>query len=144
MFAETFATHYTGNNGWNKGYAFDERRASLLEELKKLKPLPIIKPNKEMYEIAHCFAYEGGKLGLGGHSRAGTKCSKGYNAECIQYGGGKNGLSIIMSLLIDAGKNNAELGHRKICLSSEYTVMGVSIQPHKKYKFNAVLDLKIR
>ncbi len=142
LFAATFATHYTGNNGWIKGYAFDERRDSLIRELKKLEPLPLVYPDENLYEMAHCFAYEGGKLGLSGHDRSATKCIGGNFAECIQYGGGKNGLSIIMSLLIDAGENNAALGHRRICLKNSPYIMGASIENHTRYKFNAVLDFQ--
>jgi hypothetical protein len=43
-----------------------------------------------------------------------------------------------MDLLIDEGVPS--LGHR-IILFKPHTQIGVSIQPHKKYRWNAVLDL---
>jgi hypothetical protein len=141
LFAQTYVTGYDGDNGWTKGYAWDERKASLIVELSELEPLAIIEPDSDLYDMAYCFAYEGGRLGVSGHDRSPTSCSGGYNAECCQYGGAKNGLSIVMSLLIDDGENNGELGHRRICLGN-YAKMGVAIQPHKTYKFNAVLDFK--
>jgi hypothetical protein len=141
LFARTYAAGYDGDKGWLKGYAWDERKASLIAELSEMEPLAIIEPDRELYEMALCFAYEGGRLGLGGHDRSQTGCSGGYNAECCHYGGAQNGLSIVMSLLIDAGENNSALGHRRICLGN-YAKMGVAIQPHKDYKFNAVLDFK--
>lgn len=61
-------------------------------------------------------------------------------AECCDYGGCYGGLEIIMSLLIDAGENNAALGHRRICLDSSYHYLGVAIRNHKEYGKNAVLD----
>ena len=45
-------------------------------------------------------------------------------------------LSILMALLID--QNVSSLGHRFLCLS-EYGRLGVSIQPHTGYGYNAVL-----
>ena len=74
--------------------------------------------------------------------RSQTSCGdRGRSAECCQYGGGKNGLSIVMSFLIDAGEGNAALGHRRICLNNSYKKMGVSIEDHTRYQFNAVLNL---
>ncbi len=140
LFARTYLKDYEGDKGFNKGYAWFERKQSLMETLSEMEPVSLIYPDKAMYYLAKCFAYEAGKLGLMGHDRSQTSCSAGYNAECCQYGGAKNGLSIVMSLLIDAGENNEDLGHRKICLRDASYGMGVSIQPHTKYKFNAVLD----
>jgi hypothetical protein len=144
LFAETYAAGYDGDNGFIKGYAWDERKQSLLEELKAMKPLSLILPDTTMHELASCFAYEGGRRGIVGHDRGETGCTEGYNAECCKYGGAQNGLSIIMSLLIDAGENNAALGHRRICLEDENYGMGVAIRPHTQYEFNAVLDFIIR
>jgi hypothetical protein len=140
LFAETYAAGYEGDSGWTKGYAWDERKQSLIEELKAMEPRSVIVPDTAMRELASCFAYEGGRRGIVGHNRNGTGCTAGYSAECCQYGGAQNGLSIIMSLLIDAGENNAALGHRSICLRDENYGMGAAIRSHTEYKFNAVLD----
>jgi uncharacterized protein YkwD len=43
-----------------------------------------------------------------------------------------------MSWMIDEGVS--DLGHRKNILDKEYTAAGVSIQPHKRYKVNAVMN----
>jgi hypothetical protein len=142
LFAATYATGYEGDNGFVHGYEWDERKQSLIEEMENMTALNLIYPDDEMYGLARCFAYEGGQIGLVGHDRSQTPCASGYSAECCQYGGTKNGLSIVMWLMIDAGENNADLGHRRIMLSGEYDKMGVSIQPHKTYKFNAVLNFK--
>jgi hypothetical protein len=140
LFAQTYVTGYDGDKGWSKGYAWDERKESLVADLSAMEPLPLLYPDVKLYELARCFALEGGKLGITGHDRTQTACATGYSAECCDYGGAKNGFSIIMSLLIDAGENNAALGHRKICFTSDYVKLGVSMQPHITYKFNAVLD----
>jgi len=140
LFAKTYVTGFEGEKGYSKGYAWDERKESLIKELSSMQPLALIYPDLGMYELAYCFSYEGGLLGIIGHDRNQTSCDGGYIAECSQYGGLKNGLSIVMSLLIDAGENNAALGHRRICLRDAPYGMGVSIQTHKTYSFNTVLD----
>jgi uncharacterized protein YkwD len=59
--------------------------------------------------------------------------------ECCYYGV-EDAFDIIVDLLIDQGVSS--LGHRKICLSPSYTELGVSIQPHKTYSSNTVLDFR--
>jgi uncharacterized protein YkwD len=126
LFADTYLNHL--RNSRNK------YESSLYSELQKLAPLPVLKPNRKLYESAKCHATESGKSGYVGHSR--TKCTKYFMGECCQYGF-SNALDIIISLLIDQGVSS--LGHRKICLG-RYTELGASIQPHKSYGVNAVLD----
>jgi hypothetical protein len=139
LFAETYAADY-----WSyvKGYAWNERKQSLIGELKSMAPLSPVMPDRAMQELASCFAYESGQRGISGHDRSETGCNDGYNAECCLYGGAQNGLSVVMDLLIDAGENNAALGHRRICLRNESYGMGVAIRPHTQYGFNAVLDFR--
>ena len=126
LFAETYLSHLRNSR--------DNYESSLYSELKKLKPLPVLKPNPKLYESAKCHAIESGERGYLGHTR--IKCTKYYMGECCQYGL-SDALDIIISLLIDQGISS--LGHRKICLGN-YTELGVSIQPHKSYGVNAVLD----
>lgn len=142
LFARTYATGYEGDHGWGRGYAWDERKKSLIKTLSDMKAVGLMEPDEALFEIARCFAYESGRLGITGHDRSLTGCSNGWHAECCHYGGVKNGLSIVMSFLIDAGESNAALMHRAILLDSRYDRMGVSIQPHSKYQLNAVLDFK--
>ncbi|MDR1814894.1 MAG: hypothetical protein LBR18_08630 [Tannerella sp.] len=140
LFARTFAKEYDGEPGYLKGYAWDARKATLLDELKAMKPLPVLMPDSALYASALCFAREGGRLGIVGHGRDQTGCTVEYSAECCHYGGSQNGLSVVMSLLIDAGENNGALGHRRILLNDSYIKLGVSIQPHALYGSNTVLD----
>ena len=109
---------------------------SLKSELKVMKPLPPLLPDKAMWELARCWATEAGNKGLTGHNR--KKCKTGYMGECCQYGV-SDPLGIVMELMIDEGIPS--LGHRRICLGN-FKSVGVSIQPHKKYGINAVLDFK--
>ena len=114
-----------------------EYSKSLCQTLKIMKPVGILKPNTRLYESAKCHAVESGKSGSYGHKRA--KCSEYFTAECIAYGV-STGLDIIICLLID--QNVPSLGHRKTCLSGEYQELGTSIQPHKGFRVNAVLDFE--
>ena len=134
LFAKTYAEAYKGQSGWTNGYAWDERKKSLIEELLEMQPLGLIYPDRTLYESAKCFAEQGGALGLTGHDRSKTTCDKIHHAEVCSYGGNQNGLTNVMSYLIDAGENNAALGHRRILLDERYDRMGAAIQPHKNYK----------
>jgi uncharacterized protein YkwD len=111
---------------------------SLFNDITKLKPLKLLYPDSLCYAGAFCHAVNAGAEGYVGHTRSNEDCNRKwyYNGECCDYGN-NNPLDIIMSLLIDEGV--ASLGHRKICLSP-YNKIGVSIQPHKLYRYNSVLD----
>jgi hypothetical protein len=108
---------------------------SLTKDLKTMEPCGALLPDKAMYESAKCWATEAGKEGIVGHDR--KNCAGYFNGECCSYGSG-TGLDIVMQLLIDDGVKS--LGHRHICLDRYYTLVGISLQPHKTYGVNAVLD----
>jgi len=122
---------------------FDERKASLIALLSSLEANsePDLQPDETLYELARCLAVKSGELGLTGHDRSQTGCAPltGVSGECCDYGNA-TGLEIVLSLLVDAGANNAAMGHRIICLNPRYTKIGVSIQPHIIFKNNAVID----
>ena len=61
----------------------------------------------------------------------------GSMAENCSYGY-SDPLEIVLQLLIDEGV--ASLGHRKSILSTSYSFVGVSIQPHAAYGYNCVQD----
>ena len=132
MNPKLFADAYLNNLKNSKDYY----ESSLYKELQRLKPLPILKPNRKLFESAQCHAIESGKSGYTGHNR--KKCKQFFMGECIHYGE-SDALEIVISLLID--KSVKSLGHRKICLG-DYSELGVSIQPHKIYGENSVLDFK--
>jgi hypothetical protein len=113
----------------------DHYHQSLFVRLKEMKPMPLLFPNEELFSLAECWALEAGQRNLKGHDR--VRCPYGYDAECCDYGN-KNGLDVVLSLLID--RYVPDLGHRKTLLGS-YSEMGVAIRPHKSsFKYNAVLD----
>lgn len=107
---------------------------SLLQDLDKMKPQPILKPDSLLWESARCHAEESGKSGYVGHNR--TKCRENFRGECCSYGPAA-AAEIVECLLVD--QNVESLGHRKICMGG-YSSLGVSIKPHKTWRNNAVLD----
>jgi hypothetical protein len=113
--------------------------ASLLDTMLSLKPVKLLYPDSLCFAGAQCHALNSGAEGYVGHTRSNEECRKKwyYSGECCDYGHNKP-LDIILSLLID--EDVPSLGHREILLS-DYRKMGVSIQFHKLYRFNAVLDL---
>ena len=95
-------------------------------------------PDEKLSLSAKCHALSSGKVGHVGHDRIDTTCKSIFWGECISYGAA-NGKDVVYQLLVDEGVPS--LGHRKICLS-ELSIIGVSIQNHKIYGSNAVLDFK--
>jgi len=126
LFADTYLGYLKNST--------DYYESSLYLELQRIKPLPVLKPNRRLFESAQCHAIESGERGFVGHER--FKCEEYFMGECIHYGE-SDALEIVTSLLIDQSVKS--LGHRKICLGY-FTEMGVSIQPHKGYGKNSVLD----
>lgn len=137
-FAELEVKNYLGPKEYGDYLQDSEYKASLLRQLQNFTPVPPLQFDKGMYELARCFAYESGESGYTGHNR--RQCSEGnYMGECCDYGNNK-GKDIALSLLID--HDVPSLGHRKICLSNNYSVVGVKIAPHKQYRFCSVLDFR--
>ena len=113
---------------------------SLVKTLLSMKPAPLLFPDKDCYTSARCHAIQSGITGYVGHERKKAECEKkrSYNGECCDYGN-DDPLDIVLSLLIDEGVNS--LGHRSICLG-EYAKVAVSVQPHKAWRYNTVIDFK--
>jgi hypothetical protein len=137
LFGKTVVKQFPelGSHGWLIN--IDEYK-SLLDTMQKIKPMGILYPDSLCWESAKCHAITAGEVGYVGHVRQSDECSKPvYYGECCDYGY-KDAMNIVMHLLIDQGV--ASLGHRKLMLSSYFDSLGVSIQPHKAYGSNAVLD----
>lgn len=113
---------------------------SLLNSLLVLRQEVLLVPDKKCYESAQCHALQSGTTGYIGHERMKSDCLKKqyFSAECCDYEH-NDALEIVLSLLIDEGVPS--LGHRSACLG-DYEKLGVSIQMHKVWKYNAVLDFQ--
>jgi len=111
---------------------------SLMKTLLQSKPMNLLYPDSLCFAGADCHAINSGLEGYTGHERSKEECRKKwyFNGECCDYGNSK-ALDILMDLMIDEGVPS--LGHRKVCLG-DYKKIGVSIQPHRDYIMNAVLD----
>ncbi len=138
LFAKTVLAQYPALSGKEELTKDQYYYQSLLTTLLAMDPLPLLTDNEKCYQSAACHAKLSGITGYIGHNRNSDECQKKkyFLGECCQYGNDEP-LEIILSLLID--KDVPSLGHRKILLG-KYTSAGVSIQPHKTYRFNTVLD----
>ena len=138
LFTKTVLLKYPSVSG--KGYLAEDSFyfISLVNTLKTMEPLGILYPDDKCFESAKYHAIASGITGYVGHERKtkDDKAKKYYNGECCDYGH-SDPLDIVLSLLIDEGIPS--LGHRDVFLSN-YTKIGVSMQPHKKYGINAVFD----
>lgn len=138
LFANTVLKKYPDHSG-NESLLDDKYYfQSLLDTLLVMQPVVMLLPDKLCYTSAQCHAYQSGITGYEGHERKKAECKEKrfFNGECCDYGH-DDALEIVLSLLIDEGVET--LGHRIICLTN-YPMLGVSIEPHKKWNFNAVLD----
>ena len=143
LFAETFLDSYVQEKQMeNSSYI-----RSLHRDLKKTGRLAPLNPAKDLTAVAQGHARESGKKGSTGHQgfkrrfegllgnpymHVGENCSYGY----------EKAIDIVISLLIDAGVK--ELGHRNNILSTDFNSVGISIQTHKTYNVNCVMDFGAR
>ena len=124
---------------------------SLKADLDKVNNLPMLLPDEGLAMAAKYHARDSGKNGLVGHTSSnGTimskrlpKYVKGWNriAENCSYGY-EEAVNIVGQLLLD--DNVPSLGHRKSIISKELEFIGVAVAPHKKYRFNCVMDFCTR
>jgi uncharacterized protein YkwD len=136
LFSETFLNSYLEGEDKNK-YS-----KSLYKDLKSVKNLQPFYPEKDLYNAALGHAIKSGKNGQVGHQGFDARFKplmKKYNsvAENCAYGYDK-AVDIALELLID--EDVPSLGHRVNMLNPELNSIGVSIQPHKSYRFNCVMD----
>ena len=114
---------------------------SLYEELKHVRDLPMLLPERDLYKVAREHASWSGKKGYEGHKgfkQRYTPMMKKYAevGENIYYGP-YTPLEIVIQLLIDEGIE--DLGHRKNLLGPKFNSIGVAIKPHKIYEYNCVM-----
>lgn len=120
---------------------------SLRKDLNNTKNLPPLNYTDDLFKFARHHAQTTGKKGKVGHRSVAQKgykvrtknLLKSYSTvgENIHYGL-IDPKKIVLELLIDDGVRG--VGHRKNIFSSQYKYASVSIQPHKKYTFNTVIE----
>ncbi|MFH0895799.1 MAG: CAP domain-containing protein [Bacteroidota bacterium] len=116
--------------------------STLIDELEKLPKLPPFKCDKDLYESSHSHAVDMGISGKIGHTNY-TKRMAAANKKFATTGencdyGNNDALEIVMSLLID--EDVYDFGHRRNIFDKEYSYTAVSIQPHKEFEYNCVMD----
>ncbi|MCB8999567.1 MAG: CAP domain-containing protein [Bacteroidales bacterium] len=136
LFSETFLDTYM------EGQKPSRYSKSLYRDLKNVKNLKLLFPEKDLYEVAEGHAIKSGKNGQVGHQGFEQRFKplmKKYNgvAENCAYGY-DYAIDIVLQLLVDQDISN--LGHRLNMLNPGYDSVGVSIQPHKTYRYNCVMD----
>lgn len=127
-FAEKYIRDFKRNR-----YMFAERCDSLYRQLKHMEPINALLPEPELTAHAQCFAEQSGKIGAYSHSREGTTCLKRFNAECIVWGD-QTAVGYVCNLLVDYGKGNEALGHRRAMLNKDNVYIGVGQGDHKDAK----------
>lgn len=144
LFAQTYLKNYLDTAPVEKtAYV-----SSLLRDLNAIRPVGIVVPQFDLYEMAKKHATEMGNKGKVGHvspdgisyAARVADLSKRYQKvlENCQYGYA-DALSIVIDLLID--EEIPDLSHRKSLLNPEVLYIGVSIKKHKTYQYNAVIEL---
>ena len=126
----------------------DNYYLSLQSDLKKIKGLPQLWPDEALSWVSKQHARDLNKNNFAAHNssdgrpakdRIGKMYPKKSSGENLAFGF-SSGLGNVCMLLIDKGV--PDLGHRKIILNTSYqfNTVGVSIQPHKTYRYCAVID----
>lgn len=122
-----------------------------IEELKNAEPAPILYPSRGMSRACKLLVLDQSSTGRTGHrgSSNTTPADRlsqfgnpiGHFAENIHYGDIEPRFTII-SLLIDDGVKSR--GHRKILLSKDFNMTGISIGNHKTYGGMCVITYATR
>jgi hypothetical protein len=139
LFTQTFLRQYL----ILKDLKSNDYIESLYRDLQRVKDMPMLLPEKELYDVARDHAIRSGKKGFKGHKGFKNRYSPVMSKYIIVgeniYYGKYTPEEIIMQLLIDEGIE--DLGHRKNLLNPKFNSVGVSIKPHKEYTYNCVMSL---
>jgi len=142
LFAETYVKWYLESTDMEP----NSYTVSLDQYLRNIKDLPMLVPDKYLYDIARNHAVKSGKSGQQGHQGF-KKRFRELDRSYIYYGencyyGRDNSLVIVIKLLID--DEVSDLGHRKNMLEPLYNSIGISIMPHKTHGYNCVMDFGMK
>lgn len=126
----------------------DRYYKSLEKDLKSIKNLPVLYPDEALSRVAEQHARDMNYYNYSDHqSKDGRSVSDRISIIYPKRSFGENlafgfptGLGNICMLLLDKGV--PDLGHRKLIINSHLKLnyVGVSIQPHKDYKYCSVTD----
>jgi uncharacterized protein YkwD len=118
-----------------------------VRELKRMKPLPLVYPNKELTQAAEDHCRDQSKTGATGHTgsdRSNLRIRierhgdwEKQIAENIAYGNTSARQTIIFLLIDD---NVRTRGHRKTFLNPNLKMVGVACGSHPEYRTMCVMD----
>jgi uncharacterized protein YkwD len=121
-----------------------------VRELKRMKPLPLVYPNKELTQAAEDHCRDQSKSGHTGHTgsdRSNLRIRierhgdwEKQIAENIAYGNTSARQTIIFLLIDD---NVRTRGHRKTFLNPNLKMVGVACGSHPEYKTMCVMDFAV-
>jgi uncharacterized protein YkwD len=138
LFAETLLKEHVAKYNTPK----NKYLTTLYQDLKKAKPMAILYPKQDVFESAKIHAVTSGKNGQIGHQNFAARTKnlvRKYNgvAENCEYGT-PDPIKAVINLLIDEGV--PDYGHRKNILNPSFRYTGASIQPHKRFRYNVVIN----
>jgi uncharacterized protein YkwD len=141
---KTFLKLYLQNAAQQLGEEESPEYKSLVKELDTMHPVRALFATTSLWKTARAHALDMGRTGRVGHSsstgqtfeeRVGTM-DKAMGENC-DYGF-DDPLLIVTHLLIDTGIE--DVGHRRNIFDRDFSNAGVSIQRHKRYGMNCVID----
>lgn len=126
----------------------DSYYLSLQRDLKNVRLLPVFWPDEALSWVAKQHAKDLNRNNFAAHKSSDGRTAieriakmypKKSSGENLAFGF-SSGLGNVCLLLLDKGV--PDLGHRKMILNTSYQLntVGVSIQPHKTYRYCAVID----
>lgn len=143
LFVKTYMQLYLKRYGVFKGYWYWK----MYKQIKHQEPLPPLVPDKTLFEFAKKHAKEMGLAGKKGHRNTkgefyADRIKPLQNEfelvkENIQYGYWE-ALAIVCDLLLDEQVKTGS--HRKLIFYPNIKYIGVSIQAHKKFEYNTVIE----
>lgn len=143
LFEETILESYLDTADIKKSKELKELRKSLRASSAK----QLLAPSKLLTDLAREHAKDMGTTGRTGHNASdGTTFKERMQVAAAAHNGlnenanygYKNGLAIVIDLLIDEDVPHA--GHRRNILDPEMLFIGVAIETHRRYGFNCVQD----
>lgn len=146
LFVETYFNDYLKEKDVKK----DKLVKDLIKELEKTRKMEPLKPNEKLTEFARAHAKDMGESGRTGHNSSSGKSFReriselehhfsAINENC-NYGN-EDAVDALIDLLID--RNVPNFGHRRNILDPEMRLIGVALEPHKRWRYNYVQDFGI-
>jgi len=146
LFSETYFADYIKAKDVKK----DKLVKELIKELENTGKMEPLLPDKELSDFARAHAKDMGESGRTGHNSSSGKPFRDRIATLEQHFtainencnyGNEDAVDALIDLLIDRKVPN--FGHRRKILDPEMKLVGVALEPHKRWRHNYVQDFGI-